>query len=72
MIDNSGQAIRLMTKLEATLPVFAPLSPELAAVVGQKSPALELPERCRVNRVGAGVRALRARAAPHPPRPTRS
>ena len=51
MIDNSGQAMRLMSKLEATLPLFARLSPELAAVVREKSPALELPERCRVDRI---------------------
>jgi hypothetical protein len=51
MIDNPGQAMRLLSRLDAALPILAGLSQELAAVVKERSRMLETPERVRITRV---------------------
>jgi hypothetical protein len=51
MIDSPGQAMRLLSRLDAALPMFAGLSPELAALVKERSPELEVPDQARITRV---------------------
>lgn len=51
MIDNPSQVERLIPKLDESLPVFAGLSAELAAVVRKEAPGIELPQRCRVTSI---------------------
>jgi hypothetical protein len=43
--------MRLLSRLDAALPVFARLSPDMAAAVRKESPQLELPEQARITRV---------------------
>lgn len=51
MIDNPIQVERLIPKLDESLPVFAGLSAELAALVREQAPGIELPQRCRVTSI---------------------
>jgi hypothetical protein len=51
VIDNREQVERLLTKLRAALPLSAAAGPELAALIRQKSPGIELPKEYRVTRV---------------------
>jgi len=51
MIDNPKQVERLLAKLKESLPLFAMLTPEVAAIVREQSPAVELSQRYSVTRV---------------------
>ena len=63
MIDNPIQVERLIPKLDESLPVFAGLSAELAALVREQAPGIELPQRCRVTSIdyAGDARKLRRR-----------
>jgi hypothetical protein len=41
MIDNPEQVERLVARLRQCLPLFATVTPEVAAVIGQQSPATD-------------------------------
>jgi hypothetical protein len=43
--------MRLLSRLDAALPVFARLSPDMAAAVRKESPQIEQPELARITRV---------------------
>jgi hypothetical protein len=45
MIDNPKQVERLLAKLKESLPLFAMLTPEVAAIVREQSPAVELSQQ---------------------------
>ena len=51
MIDNREQVERLLAKLRAALPLSASAGPELAALIRQESPGIELSKEFRVTRV---------------------
>jgi hypothetical protein len=51
MIDNPKQVERLLAKLKESLPLFAMLTPEVAAIVREQSPAVELSQRYPITRV---------------------
>ena len=46
MIDNPGQAERLLTRLQAVLPVPARMTPELTATLRTPETAKEVPAAC--------------------------
>ena len=48
MIDNPGQAERLLTRLQAALPVPARMTPELAATLRTPDAAMAIPAACSV------------------------
>ncbi len=48
MIDAPEKTERLLTRLQAALPVSARLTPELAATLRAQNPARELPSACSV------------------------
>ena len=48
MIDNPGQAERLLTRLQAVLPVPARMTPELAATLRTPETATEVPAACSI------------------------
>jgi hypothetical protein len=48
MIDNPGQAERLLTRLQAVLPVPARMTPELAATLRTPETATEIPTACSI------------------------
>ena len=48
MIDNPGQAERLLTRLQAALPVPAHMTPELAATLRTSETAMEIPAACSI------------------------
>ena len=51
MIDNPKQVERLLAKLKESLPLFAMLTPEVAAIVREQSPAVELSQQYPITRV---------------------
>lgn len=51
MIDNPKRVERLLAKLKESLPLFAILTPEVAAIVREQSPAVELLQQYPVTRV---------------------
>jgi len=51
MIDNPKQVEHLLAKLKESLPLFAMLIPEVAAIVREQSPAVELLQQYPVTRV---------------------
>ena len=48
MIDNPEQAERLLTRLQAALPVPARMTPELAATLRTPDAAMAIPAACSV------------------------
>jgi hypothetical protein len=48
MIDNPGQTERLLTRLQAALPVPARMTPELAATLRMPGSATEVPAACAI------------------------
>lgn len=48
MIDNPEQAERLLTRLQAALPVPARMTPELAATLRTPETATEIPAACSI------------------------
>ena len=51
MIDNPGQAERLLARLRAELPVPARMTPELAATLHTPDAAMEIPVACSITAV---------------------
>ena len=51
MIDNPEQVEKLLSKLRGSLPLFAILTPEVAAIVRERSPAVELSQEYPITRV---------------------
>ena len=51
MIDNPDQVERLVAKLRASLPLFATVTPEVAAVIREQSPEADPSRRYTVTRV---------------------
>src|SRR5260370_3903452 len=51
MIDNRKQVERLLPKLRESLPLLATLTPEVAAIVREESPAVELSQQYAITRV---------------------
>jgi hypothetical protein len=51
MIDNFAQVARLLSKLEAALPLVAHIPPELAEALREDSEAGRLPAVCQVTEV---------------------
>jgi len=51
MIDNPKQVERLLPKLRESLPLLATLTPEVAAIVREESPAVELSLQYAITRV---------------------
>jgi hypothetical protein len=51
MIDNPDQVQRLVTKLRESLPLFAMLTPEAAAVIREQSPEADPSRRYTITRV---------------------
>ena len=50
MIDDPQQARRLIAKLEASLPLPAIVTPELAGVIRERSPGIDLSRGCTVTK----------------------
>jgi hypothetical protein len=50
MIDDPHQAKRLFDRLESSLPLPAIITPELAAVIRERSPGADPPRRCTVTK----------------------
>ncbi len=48
MIDNPGQAERLLIRLQAALPMPARMTPELAATLRTPDTAMEIPAACSI------------------------
>ena len=48
MTDNPGQTERLLTRLQAALPVPARMTPELAATLRTPETATEIPAACSI------------------------
>ena len=48
MIDNPGQAERLLTRLQAALPVPARMTPELAATLRTPETTTQIPAACSI------------------------
>jgi len=48
MIDNIEQVGRLLPKLEASLPLPATLTPELAAFLRKEAPEYHVPRQCEI------------------------
>ena len=48
MIDNPGQAERLLTRLQAALPVPARMTPELVATLRTPETTTEIPAACSI------------------------
>ena len=48
MIDNPERAERLLTRLQAALPVPARMTPELAATLRTPDAAMEIPAACSI------------------------
>src|SRR5262249_41663405 len=51
MIDNPAQVERLVTTLRQSLPLFATVSPEVAAVIREQSPTADPLRRYPITRV---------------------
>jgi hypothetical protein len=51
MIDNPDQVERLVAKLRQSLPLFATVTPEVAAVIREQSPAADPLRRYSITRV---------------------
>jgi len=51
MIDNPGQVDRLIATLRQSLPLFATVTPEVAAIISEKSPAADPRHRYAITRV---------------------
>jgi hypothetical protein len=51
MIDNPDQVERLMAKMKESLPLFARVSHEVAAVISEQSPAADPPRGYPITRV---------------------
>ncbi len=51
MIDNPGQVARLMAMLRESLPLFATVGPEVAAIIREQSPGADPLRRYTISRV---------------------